>query len=71
MKHLTFSLTDEYIELIKLLKALGIAENGAHAKQMVENGNVKVNNTIEFRKRCKIKPGYSVTLNDIKIEIIR
>ncbi|MBN2612566.1 MAG: RNA-binding S4 domain-containing protein [Bacteroidales bacterium] len=71
MKNLTFQLTDDYIELIKLLKAMGIAENGAHAKQLVENGEVKVNNVPEFRKRCKIRQGDSVILKDIKIDITR
>lgn len=37
---LNFTLTDEYIELIKLLKVLQIAESGAMAKIMVENGEV-------------------------------
>ena len=35
---LEFELTEDYIELIKLLKVLQIAENGAMAKTLVENG---------------------------------
>ena len=34
---LEFELTEDYIELIKLLKVLQIAENGAMAKTLVEN----------------------------------
>lgn len=37
---LEFELTEDYIELIKLLKVLQIAENGAMAKTLVENGEV-------------------------------
>lgn len=34
---------DEYIQLTQLLKAVGIAENGAMAGQMVLDGLVKLN----------------------------
>ena len=44
---LNFTLTDEYIELIKLLKVLQIAESGAIAKIMVENGEVIRNGDVE------------------------
>ena len=54
---LNFTLTDEYIELIKLLKVLQIAESGAMAKIMVENGEVLRNGEIETRKRAKIRKG--------------
>ncbi len=54
---LNFKLTDEYIELIKLLKVLQIAKSGAMAKIMVENGEVVRNGEIETRKRAKIRKG--------------
>ena len=38
----------EYIELIKLLKLLHIAESGGHAKIMVEDGDVKLNGEVEY-----------------------
>ena len=47
----------EYIELIKLLKLLQIAQSGGHAKIMVEDGEVKLNGEVEFRKRAKLSPG--------------
>jgi ribosome-associated protein len=52
-----FKLTAEYIELIKLLKLLRIAESGGHAKLLVEDGEVLLNGEREFRKRAKLKPG--------------
>ena len=48
---LEFELTEDYIELIKLLKVLQIAENGAMAKTLVENGEVVRNGEPESRKR--------------------
>jgi len=47
----------EYIELIKLLKLLHLAQSGGHAKIMVEEGEVKLNGEVEFRKRAKLRPG--------------
>ena len=47
----------EYIELIKLLKLLRVAESGGHAKIMVEDGEVKLNGEVEYRKRAKLRPG--------------
>ena len=52
-----FKLTSEYIELIKLLKLLRIAETGGHAKIIVEDGGVFLNGMQEFRKRAKLRPG--------------
>ena len=46
MKTYEFELKTEYIELIKLLKALGIADTGGTAKAIVQAGDVKVNNVI-------------------------
>lgn len=52
-----FKLTSEYIELIKLLKLLRIAETGGHAKIIVEDGEVSLNGIQEFRKRAKLRTG--------------
>lgn len=52
-----FELSGEYIELIKLLKATQIAESGAIAKALVENGDVFRNGEPESRKRAKIRAG--------------
>jgi ribosome-associated protein len=52
-----FKLTSDYIELIKLLKLLRIAETGGHAKLIVEDGGVFLNGIQEFRKRAKLRPG--------------
>ena len=53
----TFEIKGEYIELIKLLKATGISENGAQAQALVLENLVKVNGQTETRKRAKIKRG--------------
>lgn len=52
-----FKLSSEYIELVKLLKLLRIAESGGHAKILVEEGEVFLNGKQEFRKRAKLRTG--------------
>jgi len=59
----SFRIKGEYIELIQLLKVVGIAESGGHAKAIVENGEVKVNGVVEERKRAKLKTGDKVEFN--------
>lgn len=55
-----FILTEEYIELIRLLKLVRIADSGGVAKMLVENGEVKRNGETEYRKRAKIKAGETI-----------
>lgn len=59
----------EYIELIKLLKLLRFAESGGHAKIMVEEGEVKLNGEVEYRKRAKLRPGDLVETSGKQITI--
>lgn len=55
-----FELSEEYIELIKLLKATQVAESGAMAKILVENEEVLRNGETETRKRAKIRKGETI-----------
>lgn len=54
MTEIQFKLEGEYIELIQLLKATGLAQTGGHAKMIVDEGLVLRNGTIETRKRAKL-----------------
>ncbi len=55
---------EDFIELISLLKYLGIAATGGQAKLMVENNTVMVDGVIETRKRRKVRSGMIVTTSD-------
>jgi ribosome-associated protein len=59
----------EYIELHKLLKFLGVAESGAQAKLLVAEGLVTVDGAVELRKACKIRPGQVVRTGDVQITV--
>jgi ribosome-associated protein len=69
MTELEFILKTDYIELIKLLKYMNIAESGAQAKLMVENGEVLRNEEPEYRKRAKIIKGDTLEIFDNRIVI--
>jgi len=64
-----FQLKTEYIELLKLLKRLGFAETGGHAKILVEEGEISLNGQPEFRKRAKLRDGDEVEIMGEKIII--
>jgi len=69
MKEIQFKLEGEYIELIQLLKATGLAQTGGHAKMIVDEGLVLRNGEVETRKRAKLLLGEIIEVVDHKITI--
>jgi ribosome-associated protein len=59
----------EYIELHKLLKFMGVAESGAEAKALVAAGQVNVDGAREERKACKIRAGQVVETGEARITV--
>jgi len=64
-----FKIEGDYIELLGLLKAIGIAQTGGHAKMIVDDGVVFRNGEVELRKRAKLIPGDTIQIDDIQIEL--
>lgn len=64
-----FELKDDYIELFKLLKVLGLADSGAHAKMLIADGYVKRNAEVELRKGAKIVSGDIIKIADAVVEV--
>lgn len=67
MEEINFTIEGEYIELIQLLKAIGLAQTGGHAKMIVNEGLVNRNGEIETRKRAKLISGDIIEVVDHKI----
>lgn len=65
-----FKIEGPYIELIQLLKALGIAQTGGHAKYIVEKEEVIRNGEVETRKRAKLIPGDIIEIDDMRIILV-
>lgn len=62
-------ITTEYIKLDSALKYCGIAENGAHAKEMILEGLVSVNGEKELRRGRKLYKGDIFKIDDEEFEI--
>lgn len=69
MNVISFKLKEEqdFIELIKLLKATNVAESGAMAQELVINSMVKRNGSTELRKRAKIRRNEIITIGEYEI----
>ncbi|MFZ5428677.1 MAG: RNA-binding S4 domain-containing protein [Bacteroidota bacterium] len=65
-----FKLKEDYIELIRLLKYVRIADTGGHAKILVDEGLVKLNGEVEHRKRAKVRAGDIVEAEGQTIAVV-
>ena len=62
---------EEYIKLGQALKAAGLVESGADAKTEISDGNVKVNEEIEYQRGKKLYAGDIVEFKKNQIRIIK
>ena len=65
-----FKLTDDYIELYKLIKVLDLVDSGADAKILIADGHVKRNGKAELRKRAKILKGETIEIAEVTIKVL-
>ena len=65
-----FKISGEYIELIQLLKAIGLAQTGGHAKMIVEEEMVMRNGEVETRKRAKLVVGDKIDVQGIVVNLV-
>ena len=63
----TFKINGEYIELLALLKAIGIAQTGGHAKMIADSGEVIRNGEVELRRRAKCVKGDLIQIENQSI----
>lgn len=65
------TLRDEFIKLGQAVKAAGLVENGAEAKDVIQNGEVKVNGETDTRRGRKLVAGDVVEFNGEMIRIVK
>ena len=71
MQKLDFTLEGPYIELIQLLKAIGVAQTGGHAKMIVDEEDVVRNGEIEMRRRAKIIVGDIIVIGgEVEVTVV-
>jgi ribosome-associated protein len=64
MQEQTIQITTEFIKLDALLKFANVAATGGEAKQIIQEGEVKVNGEVCTMRGKKIRPGDRVELGD-------
>lgn len=60
----------EFIELNNLLKITGMCDSGGRAKLVIADGQVKVDDQVELRKRCKIRTDQVVEFEGMRVKVI-
>ena len=60
---------EDFIRLGQVLKATGMAESGAEAKEIIQEGLVSVNGEIETRRGRKLHKGDVVSYDGKELEI--
>ncbi len=63
-------LRDEYIKLGQALKASGLVESGAEAKEVITEGMVCVNGEADTRRGRKLYAGDIINFNGEEVKII-
>lgn len=66
----TIKVRDDFIKLGQALKAAGLVESGVDAKEVIQEGLVKVNGKVETQRGKKLVGGEIIFFNgeEIKIE---
>ncbi len=59
------AIKSEYIKLDALLKFSGVTETGGQAKEIIQAGRVKVNGETCLMRGKKLRPGDTVSFEDI------
>ena len=63
-------ITQEPVELYKVLKFEGMASSGGEAKAVISDGQVLVNDEVETRKRRKMVSGDVITFQQESIKLV-
>lgn len=66
----TVSISQEPVELYKILKFEGLVGSGAQAKQVIDEGLVSVNDEVETRRRRKIVNGDVIRFDTLTLAIV-
>ena len=61
----------EYITLSQFLKLCGAAMSGGEAKELIVNGEVKVNGETDTRRGAKLRGGEIVSVGSEEYEVAR
>ncbi|GAA3458437.1 RNA-binding S4 domain-containing protein [Saccharothrix longispora] len=63
-------ISDDMIRLGQFLKLADLADNGAHARDLVESGEVTVNGRVENRRGAQLGDGDVVAVGGEKVRLV-
>ena len=63
----TISITTEFIKLEALLKFAGVTDTGGEAKNLIQEGQVKVNGEVCLMRGKKLRPGDVAELPGVRL----
>ncbi len=66
---ITVSIHTEFIKLDSLLKFAGLCDTGGFAKELVQQGTVRVNGEVCTMRGKKIRPGDAVTVDKYTVRV--
>ena len=66
---ITVSIHTEFIKLDSLLKFAGLCDTGGFAKELVQQGAVRVNGSVCTMRGKKIRPGDAVTVDKYTVRV--
>lgn len=66
---ITVSIHTEFIKLDSLLKSAGLCDTGGFAKELVQQGAVRVNGEVCTMRGKKIRPGDAVTVDKYTVRV--
>lgn len=63
-------ITTDFIKLDQFLKFVGIAQTGGHSKEIVLQGDVKVNGEICMQRTKKLRVGDVIQIDEYKFIVV-
>jgi ribosome-associated protein len=64
-------IVEDPIRLGQFLKLAGLAEHGAHARELLEAGEVQVNGRLETRRGAQLRAGAAVAVGGQRARPVR
>ncbi|MCR4838579.1 MAG: RNA-binding S4 domain-containing protein [Eubacterium sp.] len=65
----SIKIKDEFIKLGQALKLAGLVDSGLEAKEVIQNGEVKVNGETDTRRGRKLMNGDTFTYRDQTVKV--
>ncbi|MFB9845463.1 RNA-binding S4 domain-containing protein [Mucilaginibacter ginsenosidivorans] len=65
-----FKIEGDFIPMIQLLKATNLVQTGGEAQIVVDDGKVRYNGEVDYRKRLKVRKGDLVEFRGQTIKAI-